>query len=111
MSLIVYAIATSMPDQQFHKNFFVTAEELAKEPPDGRFPDWLNLRVQRPKAAAAAAAAARKRAGRRGKKETRQPEVEDTQPFQVSRWTRLFTSVRIVLKQILQKWFSLSGHF
>ncbi|XP_045516255.1 protein Flattop homolog isoform X1 [Pieris brassicae] len=25
------------------------AEELAKEPPDGRFPDWINLRVQRPK--------------------------------------------------------------
>ncbi|XP_049700497.2 protein Flattop homolog [Helicoverpa armigera] len=62
------------------------AEELAKEPPNGRFPDWLNLRVQRPKAAAAA----RLRAEKRGKLK-REPnkldlhdEDEDAQTFEVS---------------------------
>lgn len=50
----------------------VSAEELAKEPPDGRFPDWVNMRVQRP-------AAARMRAGKRGKAtEDKQPEEEQT---------------------------------
>ncbi|CAH0686137.1 unnamed protein product [Spodoptera exigua] len=39
------------------------AEELAKEPPNGRFPDWLNLRVQRPKVIAQT----RLRGGKRGK--------------------------------------------
>nr|XP_034832671.1 protein Flattop [Maniola hyperantus] len=38
------------------------AEDLAKEPPDGRFPDWLKLRVQRPNAIAG-----RLRVGKRGK--------------------------------------------
>ncbi|CAG9583163.1 unnamed protein product [Danaus chrysippus] len=49
------------------------AEELAKEPPDSRFPDWINLRVQRPKAAT------RMRGGKRGK-EMEQDE-EDEQSF------------------------------
>nr|XP_049700497.1 protein Flattop isoform X2 [Helicoverpa armigera] len=60
------------------------AEELAKEPPNGRFPDWLNLRVQRPKAAAAA----RLRAEKRGKLK-REPnkldlhdEEDDAQTFE-----------------------------
>ncbi|XP_052750254.1 protein Flattop homolog [Galleria mellonella] len=49
------------------------AEELAKEPPAGRFPDWVNFRVQRPKAAAAA----RMRTGKRGKvKEESQPKED-----------------------------------
>ncbi|PZC75352.1 hypothetical protein B5X24_HaOG206447 [Helicoverpa armigera] len=63
------------------------AEELAKEPPNGRFPDWLNLRVQRPKAAAAA----RLRAEKRGKLK-REPnkldlhdEDEDAQTFEESK--------------------------
>ncbi|XP_072931019.1 uncharacterized protein [Epargyreus clarus] len=52
------------------------AEELAKEPPDSRFSDWLNLRVQRPKAAAGAA---RMRSGKRGKtkKEEAKPESQE----------------------------------
>ncbi|XP_063625501.1 protein Flattop homolog [Cydia splendana] len=61
------------------------AEELAREPPPGRFKDWLNLRVQRPKAgAAAAAAAARMRSGKRSKKdEQKTPEPAETfQPKQ-----------------------------
>ncbi|XP_063538751.1 uncharacterized protein LOC134747989 [Cydia strobilella] len=53
------------------------AEELAREPPAGRFTDWLNLRVQRPKAAAAAAA--RMRSGKRSKKdEQKAPEPAET---------------------------------
>ncbi|CAH0726978.1 unnamed protein product, partial [Brenthis ino] len=48
------------------------AEELSKEPPDGRFSDWLNLRVQRP-------TAERMRAGKRGKAtEDKQPIDEQT---------------------------------
>ncbi|XP_049875573.1 protein Flattop homolog [Pectinophora gossypiella] len=58
------------------------AAELAKEPPDGRFPDWLNLRVQRPKAAAAARKAARLRAAQRGKPAVvEEPEPVDEQLF------------------------------
>lgn len=67
--------------------FFFTpkAEQLAKEPPDGRFPDWLNLRVQRPKAAAAAAAAARMRAATRGKgKKEEKHEPQDEHTYKVS---------------------------
>ncbi|CAG9788060.1 unnamed protein product [Diatraea saccharalis] len=54
------------------------AEELAKEPPDHRFPDWLNLRVQRPKAAAAA----RTRTTKRGKaKKDDSAALQDEQTF------------------------------
>ncbi|XP_060804117.1 uncharacterized protein LOC106135719 [Amyelois transitella] len=54
------------------------AEELAKEPPGGRFPDWVNLRVQRPKAAAAA-----RMRGKRGKGEVKakEPSQQDLQSF------------------------------
>ncbi|XP_061376807.1 protein Flattop homolog isoform X1 [Danaus plexippus] len=48
------------------------AEELAKEPPDSRFPDWINLRVQRPKAAS------RMRGGKRGKEKEQQEEDEQS---------------------------------
>lgn len=61
----------------------VSAEELAKEPPNGRFPDWLNLRVQRPKVIAQT----RLRGGKRGKPQ-RAPgatELKDAeQTFEVS---------------------------
>ncbi|KAL4711083.1 hypothetical protein ACJJTC_009454 [Scirpophaga incertulas] len=53
------------------------AEELSKEPPDHRFPDWINLRVQRPKAAATAA---RKRTAKHGK--PKKEELQDEQTFQ-----------------------------
>ncbi|XP_073946142.1 protein Flattop isoform X1 [Choristoneura fumiferana] len=49
------------------------AEELAREPPVGRFTDWLNLRVQRPKAVAAA----RMRPGKRSKKDAKKPPEPD----------------------------------
>ncbi|XP_039757041.1 uncharacterized protein LOC120631494 [Pararge aegeria] len=52
------------------------AEELAKEPPDGRFPDWLNLRVQRPKAIAG-----RLRAGKRGKAKPEDKKPAEDQTF------------------------------
>ncbi|CAH2041488.1 unnamed protein product, partial [Iphiclides podalirius] len=42
------------------------AEELAKEPPDSRFSDWLHPRIQRPKVAAESGSA-RMRSGKRGK--------------------------------------------
>ncbi|XP_030022351.2 protein Flattop [Manduca sexta] len=56
------------------------AQELAKEPPDSRFSDWVNPRIQRPKAAAAAAA--RMRGGKRAKGEKEEvpakPQQEQT---------------------------------
>lgn len=61
---------------------FFSAEELAKEPPTGRFPDWLNLRVQRPKAAAAARLRSEKRG--KAKKETSKKDLSDEQTFEVS---------------------------
>ncbi|KAJ0176160.1 hypothetical protein K1T71_008334 [Dendrolimus kikuchii] len=55
------------------------AEELAKEPPDGRFPDWLNLRVQRPKAVNPP----RTRGGKRAKgKEDDRKAAKEAQTFQ-----------------------------
>ncbi|XP_068631891.1 uncharacterized protein [Battus philenor] len=45
------------------------AEELAKEPPDNRFSDWLHLRIQRPKAVTGESLA-RMRSGKRGKAST-----------------------------------------
>ncbi|CAB3244347.1 unnamed protein product [Arctia plantaginis] len=48
------------------------AQELAKEPPDGRFPDWLNLRVQRPKAITSE----RMRGGKRAKAKKVEAAVE-----------------------------------
>ncbi|KAL0828863.1 hypothetical protein ABMA28_003772 [Loxostege sticticalis] len=58
------------------------AEELAKEPPDHRFPDWINLRVQRPKAVTAARMRPTKRA--KGKKEeSTSPQDKQTfKPYQ-----------------------------
>lgn len=61
------------------------AGELAKEPPNGRFPDWLNLRVQRPKAAKAAGTSGRMRSGKRAKGKEDKSESQDVQTFQVSR--------------------------
>ncbi|XP_062529767.1 protein Flattop [Bombyx mori] len=55
------------------------AEELAKEPPDGRFSDWLNPRVQRPKAAATASG--RLRGGKRAKGKEDVKENGNTQTF------------------------------
>ncbi|XP_026330795.1 protein Flattop homolog isoform X2 [Hyposmocoma kahamanoa] len=58
------------------------AAELQREPPKGRFPDWLNLRVQRPKQAAAAKKAARMRAAARGQKvKAEKEEAPDPQSF------------------------------
>lgn len=54
------------------------AAELAKEPPTGRFPDWLNLRVQRPKAGGGL-----RMRGKRGK-EKKEAEPQDEQTFHVS---------------------------
>ncbi|XP_046967933.1 protein Flattop-like isoform X2 [Vanessa cardui] len=57
------------------------AEELTKEPPAGRFSDWLNLRVQRPKAVVSAST--RLRAGKRGKAETeKSPDDQTFIPYQ-----------------------------
>ncbi|RVE44561.1 hypothetical protein evm_010776 [Chilo suppressalis] len=62
------------------------AEELAKEPPDHRFPDWLNLRVQRPKAAAA-----RTRTSKRGKtKKDDSPPPQDDQTFKHNQYDNKF---------------------
>lgn len=62
----------------------ILAADLAKEPPDGRFPDWLNLRVQRP----GAAAGVRMRDGKRakGKKAKTTLRPEDDQTYHVSEW-------------------------
>lgn len=69
--------------QCYRVRLSVSAEELAKEPPNGRFPDWLNLRVQRPKVIAQT----RLRGGKRGKPQ-RAPgatELKDAeQTFEVS---------------------------
>lgn len=54
------------------------AEELAKEPPDGRFSDWLNLRVQRPKASG------RLRSGKRAKAKAEDKTPVEEQTFHVS---------------------------
>ena len=63
---------------------FISAEDLAKEPPIGRFPDWLNLRVQRPKAAAAARLRAEKQKRGKPKKEATKADLLDAQTFEVS---------------------------
>lgn len=54
-------------------------------PPDGRFPDWLNLRVQRPKAAKAGGSSGRMRSGKRAKGKEDKSESQNVQTFQVSR--------------------------
>ncbi|XP_053608367.1 protein Flattop homolog [Plodia interpunctella] len=56
------------------------AAELAKEPPDGRFPDWVNQRVQRPKAAAAARMRAKRGKGE-PKPPKKEPSLQDIQSF------------------------------
>lgn len=63
--------------------FLISAQQLSKEPPEGRFSDWLNPRVQRPKAAAAAA---RMRGGKRAKGHNEESKTEplEAQTFQVS---------------------------
>ncbi|XP_045499742.1 protein Flattop [Colias croceus] len=53
------------------------AEELAKEPPAGRFPDWINLRVQRPKVVPAS----RVRGAKRGKAPKEDTTDKDEQSF------------------------------
>ncbi|CAH2090311.1 unnamed protein product [Euphydryas editha] len=58
------------------------AEELTKEPPDGRFSDWLNLRVQRQKVPSSTAT--RMRGEKRGKAKEEEKQSPDDQTFIVS---------------------------
>ncbi|KAM3962055.1 uncharacterized protein ACR2FA_003948 isoform 1-T1 [Aphomia sociella] len=67
------------------------AEDLAKEPPAGRFPDWVNLRVQRPKAVAAA----RVRAGKRGKGKKEEGQPQEEQTFMMCRHVYTFNNVDV----------------
>ncbi|KAI5646354.1 hypothetical protein NE865_01816 [Phthorimaea operculella] len=63
------------------------AEQLQKEPPPGRFPDWLNLRVQRPHALAQQQKSARLRAAQRGQPpKEEEPEEVDEQSFKPHLW-------------------------
>lgn len=73
---------------------------MAKEPPVGRFTDWLNLRVQRPKGTATGG---RMRGGKRATGKKEKSESQDAQTFQVSQQIHAIADARFARENSLVK--------